>query len=310
MVSQCGLILIIIQKISWFRGMCWLWSQCFYLPRFSMAEPNRESLNPGCNLLRICSINLQKDFVCICIFPHNFLSRFQRYSRYVRLLICGQKLKFVINAMQYLLVMPGELRSANSKAFLSSSTTSVWRESLPPAPCFLANWKMVIRMKIKAYMHIIRTTYLWKQWIDCSLMGPRSPTSFICTSSPPIPLTVPPSVIFDFRILQWLRGTFLSAVSYTAFSPLFLLLPLLQFPSFVLFPPPLILFPPSLVLLVMSPLLLTFPLLLLGSVLHRGVQMLHTARLPLHFNGARLQFKDEEALLHSIFWYLRFAVRF
>ena len=49
--------------------------------------------------------------------------------------------------------MPGELRSANSKAFLNSSTTSVCRESLPPAPCFLANCIMVIRvrMKIRTY---------------------------------------------------------------------------------------------------------------------------------------------------------------
>ena len=45
----------------------------------------------------------------------------------------------IANLNVHLLVIPGELRSANSKAFFSSSTTSLFLESLPPAPCFLAN---------------------------------------------------------------------------------------------------------------------------------------------------------------------------
>ena len=41
-----------------------------YLPRFSIAEFSLESLSPGCNLIRICSINLKFMFEIIVLLEH------------------------------------------------------------------------------------------------------------------------------------------------------------------------------------------------------------------------------------------------
>ena len=65
----------------------------------------------GCSFRRICSINLK----------------------------CEMLTESRLGVMSYLLVIPGELLSANSKAFFSSSTGSLWRDSRPEAPCFRAN---------------------------------------------------------------------------------------------------------------------------------------------------------------------------